>query len=171
MLRRVFRRNGTTKTNSSALNPNDDGGTASSILASVNNGSFAPSPAVATFNGRTINVTIRALSSPTSAISGSTASSAVAEEGTDEDTTAPPLEGNSGRVLRKRPSQFRGRAPGGNAYVARAQDIDFTSQASIEENIPPYSGNKRYGRLPFPLFRLLDNRGNVLSDKKKCHGL
>eukprot|EP00956_Cyclotella_meneghiniana_P030652 scaffold77903_cov69-Cyclotella_meneghiniana.AAC.2 len=170
MLRRVFRRNGTTKTNSSALNPNDDGGTASSILASANNGSFAPSPAVATFNGRNISVTVRALSSPTSAISRSTASSAVAE-GTDEGITAPPLEGNGRRVLRKRPSQFRGRAPGGNAYVARAQDIDFTSQASIEEHIPPYSGKTRYGRLPFPHFRLLDNRGNVLSDKTKCHRL
>eukprot|EP00956_Cyclotella_meneghiniana_P039182 scaffold167175_cov42-Cyclotella_meneghiniana.AAC.3 len=156
MFGQLFGRNGTTKTNSTALNPNDDGSTASSILASENNGSFAPSPAVATLDGRTISMTVRASSSPPSAISGSTASSAVAE-GSNEGTTAPPLEDSGGRGVRR----------GGTL----AQDIDFTSQASIEENIPPYSGKKRYGQLPFPLSRLLDDSGNVLADKKTCYQL
>jgi hypothetical protein len=52
--------------------------------------------------------------------------------------------------------------------MARAQGIDFTSSAAIEEVIPPYKGSK-YGQHPFPTSRLVDARGNTNTDKIWCY--
>ena len=54
--------------------------------------------------------------------------------------------------------------PRGFSWVP-VEGIDFGCTKSIEANMPKYKGR---GQLDFPLYLLLDNRGNVKPNKKWC---
>ena len=168
MSERSRRRNGTRISNSLAAESNAGSPAAARNPAIENNGSEQPKSLLAVYQGKPLRVTLRSLAPNTPGVSdgsdvllSSTETEEDSASGSDVSEVQPARRTRSGI---RNASAMRGERPRGYSHQRVAQ-IDFSSSASIEEHMPPYRGR---GNLPFPVYRLLDARGNVLRDKKLC---
>jgi hypothetical protein len=168
MFERSRRQNGTRISNSLAAKSDAGSPAAARNPAIENNESEQPKSLLAVYQGKPLRVTLRSLAPNTPGVSdgsdvllSSTETEEDAASGSDVLEVQPARRTRSGN---RNASAMRGERPRGYSHQ-RAAQIDFSSSASIEEHMPAYRGR---GDLPFPVYRLLDARGNVLRDKKLC---